>query len=219
MLRTTPVDWNRGQGLGWAKRLTDNLYRDETLALQIDSHSVFETNWDTNLIAQRNEKDDPRAVLSSYPPAFSFDTHGEVQFATYLPNEVAIKEFVEPGVPKFYGRPTGNFTSPVPFVAGGMQFGPGSTPTNAFGMAKKLDDSATLEVGAEIAAVNGKEIDWGVEPIIRKGDTLTYHVLMTRGQAAANFTTEADLTDVLDDTTPLNLEVIRPSSVKSKEHP
>lgn len=106
------MDWNRSQGLGWARRLTDNLCRDETSALQIDSHSVFEIKWDTSLIAQWNENDDPRAVLSSYPPAFSFDLHGEVQFAAYLPKEVAIKEFVEPGVPRFYGRPTGNFTGP-----------------------------------------------------------------------------------------------------------
>lgn len=61
-----------------------------------------------------------------------------------------------------------------------------------------------------LAVVNGKELDWGDEPIIRKGDTLTYHVLVTRGQAAASFTAEADLTDVLDDTTPLELETIRP---------
>lgn len=31
--RIKQVDWNRSQGLGWARRLTDNLYRDETSAL------------------------------------------------------------------------------------------------------------------------------------------------------------------------------------------
>lgn len=130
------VDWDKSQGLGWARRFTDGMYRDETFTLQIDSHSVFEPGWDQSLIKQWRRLGDPMAVLSSYPPAYRFgDGAGGagkagsrvVELAEQTPNKVSITGYDFEVVPTLKGEPTEDFDKPVPFVAGGLQFGPGET--------------------------------------------------------------------------------------------
>lgn len=121
------VDWDKSQGLGWARRFTDGMFRGEDFVLQIDSHSVFEPGWDLSLIEQWTQLNDLKAVLSSYPPAYRFGVEDVVELAEQTPNKVAVTGYNYDVVPKLRGELTDDFTTPVPFVAGGLQFGPGET--------------------------------------------------------------------------------------------
>ena len=78
-LRYLHVVPEQSRGLNWARSLAFGLYADETFLLQIDSHTVFDEDWDQILIKQlvdlawRHEK----PIISTYPRGFQFDISGE----------------------------------------------------------------------------------------------------------------------------------------------
>lgn len=57
-------------GVGWARHRAQKLYEDETYVLQIDSHTRFAQHWDSFLLAQWQQCDDARAILSCLPAAY-----------------------------------------------------------------------------------------------------------------------------------------------------
>ncbi|MFA6698625.1 MAG: GlcNAc-transferase family protein [Thiomicrospira sp.] len=68
-----PVD---SRGVCWARALCGSLYQQEHYYLQIDSHTLFEQDWDTRLIAdleflQANRSTWP--IISTYPYGFEFE--------------------------------------------------------------------------------------------------------------------------------------------------
>ena len=68
-LRCHPAD---SMGACWARsRILSELLGDEEYVLQIDSHSRFEPGWDDRLIVMMLACPTPRAVLSSYPNAYT----------------------------------------------------------------------------------------------------------------------------------------------------
>lgn len=68
-LRCHPAD---SMGACWARsRILSELLGDEDYVLQIDSHSRFEPGWDDRLIVMMLACPNPRAVLSSYPNAYT----------------------------------------------------------------------------------------------------------------------------------------------------
>jgi hypothetical protein len=71
-VRFTRVDALDSRGPCWARALAMALHEGEDWYLQVDSHTWFEPGWDERLVAwgERCVRDNPRAILSSYPNAF-----------------------------------------------------------------------------------------------------------------------------------------------------
>lgn len=122
------------RGPCWARSLALSFYNNEDFVLQIDSHTVFDDNWDRKLIEQLLQCStvSSKCLLSIYPFAFNI-VNGD------------INKFNQPGIvnvlrPKHLGRlsendPTFNFeghsiksSSPIKgfHIAGGFIFAPGS---------------------------------------------------------------------------------------------
>lgn len=61
-----PID---SRGVCWARSLAFSLYQNETYLLQIDSHMLFEKNWDITLIDQLIElqENHSKPIISTYP--------------------------------------------------------------------------------------------------------------------------------------------------------
>lgn len=61
-------------GVCWARNLAFSLYNGERYLLQIDSHMLFEQDWDANLIAQYEKLRaiSPKPIITTYPFSFVF---------------------------------------------------------------------------------------------------------------------------------------------------
>jgi hypothetical protein len=73
--RVTKVPYNESKGLGWARSVTNSLWRGEDLTLQIDSHHRFSKGWDSQMLlewAQASALSD-KPILTTYVPPFSPD--------------------------------------------------------------------------------------------------------------------------------------------------
>ncbi len=67
------IDAKAARGCSWARGLAMSCYRDQDWYLQIDSHTMFEQDWDATLVkkAQACMHFSQNCVLSSYPPGFT----------------------------------------------------------------------------------------------------------------------------------------------------
>jgi hypothetical protein len=70
------INVNKYYGAGWGRINSSKLYNDEDYYLQIDSHMLFDSNWDTKLInifedAKINVN--KKFVLSGYPSAYHYN--------------------------------------------------------------------------------------------------------------------------------------------------
>lgn len=122
-------NWLEARGVGVARAECDQLYGGEDFYLQIDSHMRFEANWDARLERQWRACANPKAILSSYPQAFRYDEQGSEVFIASLPNRLIVHDMFMGTIPTFFGKNLpGSPDAPVrgAFVAGGLQFGPGS---------------------------------------------------------------------------------------------
>jgi hypothetical protein len=68
--------YNQSEGIGFGRQQSQNLYKNETFILTIDSHTLFTPNWDIGLIRQLHKAMEwsTKPILSYYP-------------APYLPNK------------------------------------------------------------------------------------------------------------------------------------
>lgn len=68
------IEASQTHGCCWARSLAMSLMGRQDWFLQIDSHMIFEQNWDATLIGKINTlmRFTPRCILSSYPPSFKF---------------------------------------------------------------------------------------------------------------------------------------------------
>lgn len=69
-VRISPFHWNESEGVCWARHQARTLYDGEDYVLSIDSHTRFVQNWDQQVIAQLEECDSPKPVLSNHPAAY-----------------------------------------------------------------------------------------------------------------------------------------------------
>ncbi len=62
-------------GVSWARNIVFSLWDNETYLLQIDSHTLFEENWDELLIEQHTHllKISKKPIITTYPYGFKFD--------------------------------------------------------------------------------------------------------------------------------------------------
>ena len=67
------VEYLKGQGPCWARHTCNTLFRGERYHLQIDSHSRFIPNWDSEMIAMLESlrAQSLRPVLTHYPPPYT----------------------------------------------------------------------------------------------------------------------------------------------------
>jgi hypothetical protein len=70
-VHTHPVD---SRGVCWARSIAFSLYQNEPYLLQIDSHMLFEQDWDEQLITQINalQQRSIKPIISTYPYGFEF---------------------------------------------------------------------------------------------------------------------------------------------------
>ncbi|HEX4918711.1 MAG TPA: FkbM family methyltransferase [Limnobacter sp.] len=71
-LQTSPVD---SLGVSWARNLAFGLYRGEDFLLQVDSHTLFDVDWDQTLLDQMAslQKRFNKPLITTYPPPFELD--------------------------------------------------------------------------------------------------------------------------------------------------
>lgn len=103
----------QGRGPCWARSIAAGLWQGESYFLQIDAHMVFDFGWDTQLIEQLETllSVTPRAILSTYPPAFTMVDGEPVRSS---PTQTAIRLEVDPAsalqahspILRFRGVPT-----------------------------------------------------------------------------------------------------------------
>lgn len=65
------IDYKESKGACWARNKTGNLLGDEEYTLQIDSHIRFIHNWDEEIINIWNLTNDPKTILTGYPPNYN----------------------------------------------------------------------------------------------------------------------------------------------------
>ncbi len=125
-VRVFRTEWSSARGLGWARRMTDRMRVDESFALQIDAHTRFAPGWDTALIDRWESLDDPRAVLSCYPGAFTpLDEH-RVELREAGPHLIVPAGTDQYGLPRQDGGPAASAGATGLLVSGGFQFSAGA---------------------------------------------------------------------------------------------
>ena len=69
-------------GVSWARNIAFSLWDNENYLLQIDSHMLFEENWDDTLIKQHEDllKISKKPIISTYPYDFQFDEENNPTF-------------------------------------------------------------------------------------------------------------------------------------------
>lgn len=77
------IDPHQSRGACWARALAMSLYSGEDYFFQIDSHTLFETDWDVTLIETLNSisirNGNPKIVVSTRPFAFEFAADGSIE--------------------------------------------------------------------------------------------------------------------------------------------
>jgi glycosyltransferase involved in cell wall biosynthesis len=69
-IRVIDVNYTESKGACWARNLTQSLYDGEEFTMQIDSHSRFIQDWDVVLLEIWSSLNDPKAILTCYPPNY-----------------------------------------------------------------------------------------------------------------------------------------------------
>lgn len=76
-IRYIRIDPEFSQGCCWARHVTQTMYNNEDYYFQIDSHSIFDTAWDQNLISKfeylRTYHSKP--VITGFPHGFQVDSN------------------------------------------------------------------------------------------------------------------------------------------------
>lgn len=129
-VRVIDVHARDSRGACWARYQVQSLWREEDFVLQIDSHMRFAEGWDERLIAMHAACPSPKAVLSTYPPAFV--PPDDLKPAALV--RIRAKAFDKNGVLMFGSNATPLDKAPkelqrTPFIAAGLLFGPSAVIT------------------------------------------------------------------------------------------
>lgn len=80
------IDPIYSDGVGWARAVNAMNLRDEDLYYQIDSHMLFDPNWDRMLVEDYKlgveQADTDRVIITGSCKVFGLDEHGEVCYKT-----------------------------------------------------------------------------------------------------------------------------------------
>jgi hypothetical protein len=91
-LRYIHINPVESRGVCWARSLAFSLYQDESFLLQIDSHMLFEPDWDAQLIEQWRllHRTSTKPIVSTYPYGFEFESNQAVVNITVSPNTTLV---------------------------------------------------------------------------------------------------------------------------------
>jgi hypothetical protein len=74
------------RGAGFARSKAMTLYAGQDYYLQIDSHTIFEKNWDVMCISQLQKAQEiaknKKIILSHFPPAFHVESNNKISYIT-----------------------------------------------------------------------------------------------------------------------------------------
>ena len=76
------IPYTETKGVGWARNLLQQQYRDEMYVLQLDSHHKFVQNWDLiciQMIKELQEKGYKKPILTTYLPGYDEITGNTLQ--------------------------------------------------------------------------------------------------------------------------------------------
>jgi hypothetical protein len=116
--RILDIPYEESNGACWARHLIQQLYKNETYTLQIDSHMRFEKGWDTTLIDmidQLQEDGYEKPLLTGY--VSSFDPDNDPGGRARDPWRMAFDRFIPEGAVFFLPETIPNWTEltkPVP---------------------------------------------------------------------------------------------------------
>ncbi len=116
--RILDIPYEESNGACWARHLIQQLYKNETYTLQIDSHMRFEKGWDTTLIDmidQLQEDGYEKPLLTGY--VSSFDPDNDPAGRSREPWRMAFDRFIPEGAVFFLPETIPNWTEltkPVP---------------------------------------------------------------------------------------------------------
>ena len=108
---------SQARGPTYARYICSTLLQDEEYFLQIDSHTVFNKNWDSTLISLLNKCPGENNIITHYPPSQTDNSN----LLVYMCNS----KFDKNGLPTLKGAliHSDNKNRQVPFIAAGMLFG------------------------------------------------------------------------------------------------
>lgn len=130
-VRIAAISPKESRGTGWARHLLCNMVADEDYMLQIDSHTRFIKNWDSELIAMLDYCEDEKCCLSAY--CFMLDDYWIYEHSleegkpiTHSGYTLAADYFLPDGVPLiFHGAEVKGQSKPYKgaFISGHFLFG------------------------------------------------------------------------------------------------
>jgi len=123
--RMISVPVAEGQGVCWARREVQKLWRGEDYVLQIDSHMRFVEHWDEKCLAMLKACPSEKPVLSNYPAAFTPPD----QIDSHVVSVIHANGFDQDGLLKqgsvgLMPEKMGEIPQAAYFCAGGFVFGP-----------------------------------------------------------------------------------------------
>ena len=126
-VKVIDCDWEQSKGLGWARSLTQSLYKDEDFTLQLDSHHRFAQDWDKTLIDIYNElkQQSEKPLITAY--AAGYDPQNDTNLVP-MPCKVLPHDFKSSGTIWLNPVPISNPTKPINarFVSGHYFFTTGN---------------------------------------------------------------------------------------------
>lgn len=181
------------RGPCWARSMAYSFYNGQDYFLQVDSHTVFDKNWDTKLLNTLAEcqKENIKSILSSYPPEFQFVDDTVVKNSTvgivtiFRPKDDAAITEENPSF-SFKGY-TVRGTDPVKgfHIAGGFIFGPAEF------ISQVPYDPAMYFLGEEQnLAVRAWTSGWD---IYQTSDIPVYHLYHTKTKRPLHWDKDDDL--------------------------
>lgn len=124
-IKVKKIKWTEAKGVGWARNICNSFYSGEEYTLQIDSHHIFKKSWDEELINQWRLCRHPKAVITGYPPGYTYNTNNEILLNEIPQNTMIVKGFDGGFIPTFKSFPSmsvGNIPIRGSFIAGGLMF-------------------------------------------------------------------------------------------------
>jgi Glycosyltransferase (GlcNAc) len=130
--KITKVPYQDSKGACWARSKCNELYNGEDFSLQIDSHMRFVPDWDEVILAYWKNFEDPKTILTAYPPQYE-PGQPESEWKT-VPHMINVHSFKDGQTEQRPDSPKTFLEKQAPYravhVAAGFIFGPGSWVTD-----------------------------------------------------------------------------------------
>ncbi|MBT0728003.1 hypothetical protein HGT73_11570 [Rosenbergiella australiborealis] len=169
LIELIALPYQHAQGVGFARALCDQLYRDEQWFLQIDAHSLFAKDWDARLINTLTglSQQSAKPLISGYPPSYHVTEAGEIHYGQDV-GRVTFNRFTAEKLPTLTSQKL-CASQPVKgsFVAAGFIFTQGA-------FVKEVGNDPTLFFEGEEITLSLRAYSWGYD-VFHIPDRLLWH--------------------------------------------